>query len=112
MCQIYCYLICIKHKLPTVIGEELRVVPGAGIEPARDCSHWFLRPTRLPIPPSGRSGCEDLVCAGVGVGIGRAKIVFFCFPIPHILFPFQEDLVFCGPMVKKQARIIFSIEGT
>ena len=29
-------------------------VPGAGIEPARDYSHWFLRPTRLPIPPSGR----------------------------------------------------------
>ena len=28
-------------------------VPGAGIEPARDCSHWFLRPTRLPVPPSG-----------------------------------------------------------
>ncbi len=29
------------------------VVPGAGIEPARELPHWFLRPTRLPIPPSG-----------------------------------------------------------
>jgi hypothetical protein len=28
-------------------------VPGAGIEPARELPHWFLRPTRLPIPPSG-----------------------------------------------------------
>ena len=28
-------------------------VPGAGVEPARHCCHWCLRPTRLPIPPSG-----------------------------------------------------------
>ncbi len=28
-------------------------VPGAGIEPAQPCGHWCLRPTRLPIPPSG-----------------------------------------------------------
>ena len=27
------------------------VVPKAGIEPARVLPHWFLRPTRLPIPP-------------------------------------------------------------
>jgi hypothetical protein len=30
------------------------VVPGAGIEPARVLPHWFLRPTRLPVPPSGQ----------------------------------------------------------
>ena len=29
------------------------MVPGAGIEPARHCCHWCLRPARLPIPPSG-----------------------------------------------------------
>ena len=29
-------------------------VPGAGIEPAQPCGHWFLRPARLPIPPSGQ----------------------------------------------------------
>ena len=40
-------------------------VPGAGIEPARENSHWFLRPARLPIPPSGlecnepNQKCED-----------------------------------------------------
>ncbi len=33
---------------------ELPFVPGAGIEPARVLPHWFLRPARLPIPPSGR----------------------------------------------------------
>ena len=27
------------------------MVPRAGIEPARYHYHWFLRPTRLPIPP-------------------------------------------------------------
>ena len=26
-------------------------VPGAGIEPAQHRCYWFLRPTRLPIPP-------------------------------------------------------------
>ena len=31
----------------------LLMVPGAGIEPARVLPHWCLRPTRLPIPPSG-----------------------------------------------------------
>ena len=42
----------------------LKFVPGAGVEPARTCVHWCLRPARLPIPPSGQ----------VGVGVG----VFFC----------------------------------
>ena len=28
-------------------------VPEAGIEPARVLPHWFLRPTRLPVPPLG-----------------------------------------------------------
>jgi transposase len=28
-------------------------VPGAGIEPARPCGQWCLRPSRLPVPPSG-----------------------------------------------------------
>ena len=31
------------------------LVPEAGIEPARHCCHWFLRPTRLPIPPLGQT---------------------------------------------------------
>ncbi len=28
-------------------------VPRAGVEPARTCVHWCLRPARLPIPPPG-----------------------------------------------------------
>ena len=32
------------------------LVPRAGIEPARTFVHWCLRPTRLPIPPSGLIG--------------------------------------------------------
>ena len=31
----------------------IKAVPRAGIEPARTFIHWCLRPTRLPIPPSG-----------------------------------------------------------
>ena len=42
-------------------------VPRAGIEPARICIHWCLRPARLPIPPSGR------------FVFGGANITAFCF---------------------------------
>ncbi len=41
-------------------------VPKAGIEPARVLPHWFLRPTRLPIPPlrlSGRKNTFFFECA-------------------------------------------------
>ena len=31
------------------------LVPGAGLEPARPCGQWCLRPSRLPVPPSGRA---------------------------------------------------------
>jgi hypothetical protein len=31
-------------------------VPGAGVEPARDCSRGILSPLRLPIPPPGQCG--------------------------------------------------------
>ena len=39
-----------------MVSGCLSHVPRAGIEPARTCVHWCLRPTRLPIPPSGHSG--------------------------------------------------------
>ena len=35
-------------------------VPRAGIEPARYCYHWCLRPARLPIPPPGQL-CKELL---------------------------------------------------
>ena len=28
-----------------------KVVPTAGVEPARSCPRWILNPLRLPIPP-------------------------------------------------------------
>ena len=37
----------------TIKQLPLLQVPGAGVEPAHPFGHWCLRPTRLPIPPSG-----------------------------------------------------------
>ena len=39
--------------------QRLLGVPKAGIEPARVLPHWFLRPTRLPIPPLRLSGRKN-----------------------------------------------------
>ncbi len=55
-----------KKKFPAENSEESDSVPGAGIEPARTCIHWFLRPTRLPIPPSGLKTLPS----GEGFGVG------------------------------------------
>ena len=41
------------NKLLKIKQLSKGVVPRAGIEPARTFVHWCLRPTRLPIPPSG-----------------------------------------------------------
>jgi hypothetical protein len=35
---------------------EAFIVPRTGIEPVHPCEYWFLRPTRLPIPPPGHFG--------------------------------------------------------
>jgi site-specific DNA recombinase len=49
------------NELPQKKTEQIPIienlscsVPGAGIEPAQPCDYWFLRPTRLPVPPSGQ----------------------------------------------------------
>ncbi len=34
----------------------IRVVPRAGIEPARSCDRGILSPLRLPISPPGQTG--------------------------------------------------------
>lgn len=40
------------HK--TKKRREIRLsVPETGLEPARPCEHWSLKPARLPIPPLG-----------------------------------------------------------
>lgn len=41
------------EKAPIMNTLRISIVPRAGIEPARTFVHWCLRPTRLPIPPSG-----------------------------------------------------------
>ena len=44
-----------KKRVKYLIYKYLALflVPGAGVEPAHPFGHWCLRPTRLPIPPSG-----------------------------------------------------------
>ena len=50
------FVLCL---IPTIVKQlktkqlKTPIVPRAGIEPARTFIHWCLRPTRLPIPPSG-----------------------------------------------------------
>ena len=44
-----------RRRVNHVTVSDFIIVPGAGVEPARHCCHWCLRPTRLPIPPSGQS---------------------------------------------------------
>ena len=34
--------------------DVLFVVREAGVEPARPCEHWHLKPASLPIPPLAR----------------------------------------------------------
>ena len=53
---------------------EFCLVPRAGVEPARVLPHWCLRPTRLPIPPSGRqSGCKGKSIFWIG---GKKSDIF------------------------------------
>ena len=54
----------LESRSPERIG--IRLVPGAGIEPARELPHWFLRPARLPVPPSGRLSVSVQVKCGCG----------------------------------------------
>ena len=42
-----------KNEKSSEKSEDFTWVPGAGVEPAHPFGHWCLRPTRLPIPPSG-----------------------------------------------------------
>ena len=53
------------------------VVPGAGVEPAHPFGHWCLRPTRLPIPPSGHCGSCD--GKGITICVNMQYYRLFCF---------------------------------
>ena len=39
------------------------LVREAGVEPARPCEHWHLKPASLPIPPLARGVCAVLFSA-------------------------------------------------
>ena len=59
-----------KNKKSSEKSEDFSWVPGAGVEPAHPFGHWCLRPTRLPIPPSGHAGsgrqpCWKMNCKGI-----------------------------------------------
>src|SRR3989344_2877660 len=38
---------------PHILRKMIRIVPGEGIEPSWDCSHWFLRPDCIPFQHPG-----------------------------------------------------------
>ena len=40
-CRVRCEYVCWEG-----------LVRGTGLEPARPCGHWLLRPARLPVPPA------------------------------------------------------------
>ena len=48
------------------LKQSLRMVPGAGIEPARCCHRGILSPLRLPISPSGHNAAMRLTFGGWG----------------------------------------------
>jgi hypothetical protein len=52
-------------------------VPGEGVEPSRAEAHGFLRPARLPIPPSrpGRTSVAGRASAKVAVALAGALLV-------------------------------------
>ena len=47
------------HKTKKKDGIRLFSLPETGLEPARPCEHWSLKPARLPIPPLGHLRCKN-----------------------------------------------------
>lgn len=67
--------------------EGLCLVPRAGLEPARVLPHRFLRPTRLPIPPSGQ-GCFG----SISLSKSGAKVLTF-FDMAKFFLLCNENVV-------------------
>ena len=52
-----------KRKKKDTTLSCLSLVREAGVEPARPCEHWHLKPASLPIPPLARGVCAVLFSA-------------------------------------------------
>jgi hypothetical protein len=66
-----------RHR--RVVGE----VPGEGIEPSRAEAHGFLRPARLPIPPSRPTG-SSVAARGVRTGVVGLVIIVALACTQHV----------------------------
>jgi hypothetical protein len=64
------------------------MVPGAGLEPARNCFRGILSPLRLPIPPPGQ-GWTTTFCTG-GWGRNRTGVRGFAGRYITTLPPSQK----------------------
>ncbi len=50
------------NHVPYFFAVKYGSVPGVGIEPTISCLNRFLRPARLPVPPSGQKrGCKNII---------------------------------------------------
>ncbi len=85
--------------------DVLFVVREAGVEPARPCEHWHLKPASLPIPPLAR-GLECTVCSVY-------EIYYHILPPVSTLFflhrPFFLFLTLCHREQHRFVRFRFPI---
>ena len=64
-------LLKIREKQKGHPMDVLFVVREAGVEPARPCEHWHLKPASLPIPPLARGLELRFVQRGIYNSIGE-----------------------------------------
>ena len=64
-------LLKIREKQKGHPLDVLFVVREAGVEPARPCEHWHLKPASLPIPPLARGLGLRFVQRGIHNSIGE-----------------------------------------
>ena len=59
----------------------------AGVEPARPCEHWHLKPASLPIPPLAQVGVFGAITSEQGVSYHEEKPLstsfFNIFPLTN-----------------------------
>ena len=55
------------HRLSETGSDYIGLVREAGVEPARPCEHWHLKPASLPIPPLAHPIQLALYCSAQGL---------------------------------------------